>query len=291
MQWLRIIAVRREHRRRRPCRGFRRRLAARSSMAGRDHPDRRGADPPYQRPPLSKAWLKGEATAESLALRPAAFYPTPRSTCGWTRVTAIDRAAKTVTLRTGRRCAYDFLILATGARARRLTIPGPTWPACWSCARRPMRIAGGGAAARARGSRSSAADISASKSPPRPAPSASTSTIIERESRVLARVACPILSDFFQDVPSRPGRGDRNRRQVVALEGTAGRVTGVRLGDGRLDPVRRGAGRRRRGGQRRTGARRRPELRQRHCRRPGRADGRSGDLRHRRLHQPPVAAV
>ena len=31
--------------------------------------------PPYQRPPLSKAWLKGEATAESLALRPAHFYP------------------------------------------------------------------------------------------------------------------------------------------------------------------------------------------------------------------------
>src|SRR6202166_4160541 len=31
--------------------------------------------PPYQRPPLSKAWLKGEATAESLALPPAKFYP------------------------------------------------------------------------------------------------------------------------------------------------------------------------------------------------------------------------
>src|SRR6202035_5659796 len=31
--------------------------------------------PPYQRPPLSKAWLKGEVTAESLALRPARFYP------------------------------------------------------------------------------------------------------------------------------------------------------------------------------------------------------------------------
>ena len=30
--------------------------------------------PPYQRPPLSKAWLTGEATAESLALRPAKFY-------------------------------------------------------------------------------------------------------------------------------------------------------------------------------------------------------------------------
>ncbi|HXT79809.1 MAG TPA: FAD-dependent oxidoreductase, partial [Acetobacteraceae bacterium] len=30
--------------------------------------------PPYQRPPLSKAWLKGEADADSLALRPAAFY-------------------------------------------------------------------------------------------------------------------------------------------------------------------------------------------------------------------------
>jgi len=54
---------------------------------------------------LSKAWLKGEATAESLALRPAKFYPDATIDLRLnTRVTGIDRAAKTVTLSDGGRC-------------------------------------------------------------------------------------------------------------------------------------------------------------------------------------------
>src|ERR1700761_9851604 len=58
--------------------------------------------PPYQRPPLSKAWLTGEADADNLALRPAKFYPdaTIDLRLG-TRVTGIDRAAKTVALSDG----------------------------------------------------------------------------------------------------------------------------------------------------------------------------------------------
>src|SRR3978361_1649335 len=81
--------------------------------------------PPYQRPPLSKAWLKGEATAESLALRPEKFYldAAIEMRLG-TRVTAIDRTAKTVTLSDGGSLPYDYLILALGARARRLPMPG-----------------------------------------------------------------------------------------------------------------------------------------------------------------------
>src|ERR1700759_533736 len=81
--------------------------------------------PPYQRPPLSKAWLKGEATAESLMLRPAHFYPDARIDLRLsTRVTAVDCAAKAVTLTDGSTLSYDFLILALGARARRLPLPG-----------------------------------------------------------------------------------------------------------------------------------------------------------------------
>ena len=81
--------------------------------------------PPYQRPPLSKAWLTGEATAESLALRPAKFYL--RATIDLRlglRVTGIDRAAKRLALSDGETLAYDCLILALGARARRLPLPG-----------------------------------------------------------------------------------------------------------------------------------------------------------------------
>ncbi len=59
--------------------------------------------PPYQRPPLSKAWLKGEATAESLALRPLKFYADAAIDLRLgTRVTGIDRHAKTVTVSDGR---------------------------------------------------------------------------------------------------------------------------------------------------------------------------------------------
>ena len=81
--------------------------------------------PPYQRPPLSKAWLKGEADADSLALKPLEFYAEadidfrPATTA-----TKIDRGAKTVALSDGTSVGYDHLILATGARAIALPIAG-----------------------------------------------------------------------------------------------------------------------------------------------------------------------
>src|SRR5687768_5138473 len=81
--------------------------------------------PPYQRPPLSKAWLKGEADADSLALKPLEFYAEQgidfRPSI---RAVAIERATKQVTLSDGSAVAYDKLILATGASPIALPIPG-----------------------------------------------------------------------------------------------------------------------------------------------------------------------
>jgi 3-phenylpropionate/trans-cinnamate dioxygenase ferredoxin reductase subunit len=193
--------------------------------------------PPYQRPPLSKAWLKGEADAESLALRPAKFYPDATidlrlGTC----VTGINRTAKTVALSDGGTLTYDFLILALGARARRLPLPGMELDGVLElrtaadadrlkAALHPgarLAVIGGGyigleaaASARALG-----ADV----------------IVIERESRVLARVACPILSEFFQTFHRAQGVTIEVDAQVLALEGADGRIIGVRLGDGRLIP-------------------------------------------------------
>jgi 3-phenylpropionate/trans-cinnamate dioxygenase ferredoxin reductase component len=193
--------------------------------------------PPYQRPPLSKAWLTGEANAESLALRPAKFYPdaTIDLRLG-TRVTGIDRTAKTVALSDGGTLAYDFLILALGARARRLPLPGVDLDGVLElrtaadadrlkAALHPgakLAVIGGGyigleAAASARALSAEA-------------------IVIERESRVLARVACPILSDFFQSYHRAQGVTVEVDAQVLALEGADGRISGVRLGDGRLIP-------------------------------------------------------
>ena len=80
---------------------------------------------PYQRPPLSKQYLSGEHGLERVYLRPAKFYQDKNVTVKThTRVVAIDPAAKTVTTDAGETLGYHKLLVATGARARRLTIPG-----------------------------------------------------------------------------------------------------------------------------------------------------------------------
>ena len=84
---------------------------------------------PYQRPPLSKAVLSGEAAPETTHL----FKPDEHAALGLdfraeARVTGIDRSAKRVTLGSGESLAYDKLILTTGGTARRLPVPGGDLP-------------------------------------------------------------------------------------------------------------------------------------------------------------------
>ncbi len=103
-------------------------LAASLRMEGYDGAVRIIGDepyPPYQRPPLSKQLLSGEMELEQVYLKPDAFYVDNdvELTLG-RRVESIDRAAKSVTLDNGDVVPYDKLALATGARVRKLTIPG-----------------------------------------------------------------------------------------------------------------------------------------------------------------------
>ncbi len=198
-----------------------------------------GTEPiaPYQRPPLSKAWLKGEADAASLALRPPAFYDKANIDLRLsTTVTAINTAAKTVATDAGDTLGYDWLILATGARARRLPIPGMELAGVLELRTaadadqlksalgpgKRLAVVGGGyigleaaASATALGS---------------------TATVIERENRVLARVASVELSEAYQVAHRKRGVAIELSAQVAALEGADGKITGVRLGDGRLVP-------------------------------------------------------
>ena len=192
--------------------------------------------PPYQRPPLSKAWLKGKATAESLALRPLGFYNDADIELRLNdRVTKIDPAAHAVTFADGDTMHYQHLILATGSRARRIPLPGidlgnvlelrtaadaDRLKAVLGPGKR-LAVVGGGyigleaaASARALG-----AEV----------------TVIELAPRVLARVACEILSNFFQDFHRAQGVTIELNAGVKGLEGD-GTVTGVRLADGRLIP-------------------------------------------------------
>lgn len=190
---------------------------------------------PYQRPPLSKAWLKGEVDAAGLVLRPDAFYAERGVETRLNhRALRIDRSARLVHTDRGGPLPYDKLILAMGARPRTLSVPGSDLSGVTplrsvadaqrlkavlaSGAR--LAVIGGGyigletaAAARALG-----AEV----------------VVIEAMSRVLARVADERLSAFIEDYHRARGVRFELEAVVAALTGVAGRVTGVALADGRV---------------------------------------------------------
>ncbi len=189
---------------------------------------------PYQRPPLSKAYLKGEADADDLMLRPEAFYAEQGIALRLgVRAEAIDRAGKRVRLAGGNDLAYDLLILATGSANRRLSLPGAEdgdlleLRSLRDAERlkqalgpgRRLAIIGGGyigleaaASARALGAEA---------------------TVIELAPRVLARVACEELSGFFEGYHRARGVEILTGVQVEAVERAEGRISAVRLRDGR----------------------------------------------------------
>jgi 3-phenylpropionate/trans-cinnamate dioxygenase ferredoxin reductase subunit len=85
--------------------------------------------PPYQRPPLSKKYLAGELPRDRLYLRPASFYAEKGVTLALNRrAEELDLAARKVRLDDGGSLAYDRLLLATGSRVRRLSVPGADLP-------------------------------------------------------------------------------------------------------------------------------------------------------------------
>ncbi|RQV86292.1 FAD-dependent oxidoreductase [Burkholderia anthina] len=87
------------------------------------------ADPPYDRPNLSKDYLAGTAQADWLPLRAPSFYTDQRIDvrCN-TRVARIDPAQRAVELADGSRIEYGALLLATGAEPNRLNVPGADLP-------------------------------------------------------------------------------------------------------------------------------------------------------------------
>lgn len=194
---------------------------------------------PYQRPPLSKALLKGEGEEEDLLLRPADFYLEQgiEMRLGQT-VTAIDRVGKQVVLSDETTVAYDTLILATGSTARKLEVPGADLTGVLELRTladaRKLRAAitpgvrlvvvGGGyvglevaASARALG-----AEV----------------VVVEREARLLARVASDVLAGFMRDAHTRQGVEVLTGRTVTAFQpGEEGSVAGVTLNDGQSLPA------------------------------------------------------
>jgi len=80
---------------------------------------------PYQRPPLSKAYLQGKMPLDTLWLKPETFYRDNRiELLGSARVAGLAPRERQVTLGSGETLAYDHLVLALGARNRLLPLPG-----------------------------------------------------------------------------------------------------------------------------------------------------------------------
>lgn len=190
---------------------------------------------PYQRPPLSKAYLKGEADAESLKLKPDEFYAEHDITLRLgTSAESIDRAGRRVVLKGGGEVPYDVLILATGSANRKLTFPsaGPhdllelrshadaeRLKAVLQPGKR-MVIIGGGYI----GLEAAASCLALG----------AAATIVELAPRVLARVACEELSGFFEAYHRARGVEILTGAQVEDLEHSPdGHVSGARLTDGR----------------------------------------------------------
>ena len=187
--------------------------------------------PPYQRPPLSKAYLLGEMEAERLYLKPRDFYGEQGIALklGVT-ASAIDRAARTVTV-DGEVLAYDQLALTTGSVPRQLpTVIGGDLPGVYvvrtladvdrmapefRAGRRVLVIGGGYIGLEAAAvARKLGLEV----------------VLVEMAERILQRVAAPETSDFFRALHTGHGVEIREGFGLARLLGTD-RVEGAVLSD------------------------------------------------------------
>jgi 3-phenylpropionate/trans-cinnamate dioxygenase ferredoxin reductase subunit len=82
-------------------------------------------EPPYERPPLSKTYLRGETPFETALVRPPAFYAEQGiETILGCRAVRVDASRRFVELDDGRRVSFDRLLIATGGRNRRFSVAG-----------------------------------------------------------------------------------------------------------------------------------------------------------------------
>ena len=184
--------------------------------------------PPYQRPPLSKAWLKGEADLEALLLRPLSFYAEQNIDFRPSTVAvSVDPEAKTVAFHDGTSETYDVLVLATGSTARKLPVPGGDHPDLLELrtlkdAERLKAVLGPGKRLAVVGGGYVGLEAAASARA-----LGAEAVVIERAPRVLARVASETLSAFFTAQHRARGVEIITGAEVVAVA-----HDGVTLADG-----------------------------------------------------------
>ncbi|MBS0254792.1 MAG: oxidoreductase [Proteobacteria bacterium] len=198
----------------------------------------RESEPPYERPPLSKEYFAREKTFERLYIRPPAFWDDKQVALHLGReVTAVDPAAKVLALSDGTGFGYGMLVWAAGGDPRRLPLPGGdlagvhavrTRADCDALmgeidggVRRIVVIGGGYIGLEA------AAVLTKL---------GCHVTLLEALPRVLARVAGPELSAFYEAEHRAHGVDLRTGVAIDSLLGE-GRVSGVKLADGSVIPA------------------------------------------------------
>jgi 3-phenylpropionate/trans-cinnamate dioxygenase ferredoxin reductase component len=190
---------------------------------------------PYERPPLSKDYFSSEKAFERILIRPAGFWGERQVTMlTGRRITTVDPVAQTVTSNDGDVFGYGHLIWATGGHPRRLVCEGHDLAGIHSVRTRAdvdavlaeldatdtIAIVGGGYIGL------EAAAVLAKRG--------KQVTVLEAQDRVLARVAGEPLSRFYEAEHRAHGVDVRLGVTVSCIEGSDGRVTGVRLASGEI---------------------------------------------------------
>ena len=190
---------------------------------------------PYQRPPLSKDFLRGSMDAGQLPLRAASFFENSQINLRTgVSVQSVDRASKTVTLGSGEQLGYDKLVLATGCRPRILSVPGAdaagvhylrTLDDALAIARRletsrSVAIVGGGFIG---------LEIAASVRR-----MAKAVTVVEAQARLLARALSAEMGNYIAGWHRREGVSLYFNAQVKRFQVEGGQVIAVELADGKV---------------------------------------------------------
>ncbi|MCJ2142476.1 NAD(P)/FAD-dependent oxidoreductase [Methylobacterium sp. E-066] len=189
---------------------------------------------PYQRPPLSKAYLAGKTDAEGLYLRQPGFFAEHAiAHRPGIRAVAIDRAGQRLQLSDGQHLAYDHLVLATGARNRPLPVPGADFPNVQQL----RGLADADALRAALGEAKAIVVVGAGfiglEFAAVAAARGLSVTVVEAADRPMARAVSPEIGQFFRDAHEAMGVRFAFGAGVTAIAGREGRATGIVLSDGR----------------------------------------------------------
>ena len=192
---------------------------------------------PYQRPPLSKAYLKGEGRPDSLMFRPDKFYHDQNIELIGDRAAFVDRAARRLLLASGSFLDYGHLVIATGARNRLLDLPNANLADV-----RYLRTLDESEALRQRiGTARHVAVIGAGFIGLEFAATARAKglevDVVELGTRVMARAVTAEISEYFQARHTAAGIRIYLGVQATSIESTGPDVAGVSLSDGRHVPA------------------------------------------------------